>query len=38
MKATGTKTATIERVVAITARKISCVPLKAAVKTSSPRS
>jgi hypothetical protein len=32
MNATGTNTATIERVVAITARKISLVPRPAAVK------
>ena len=38
MKATGTNTATIEKVVAATARPISAVPLSAAVRRSSPRS
>ena len=36
MNATGTNTATIESVVAMTARKISFVPVMAAVKWSSP--
>ena len=38
MKATGTNTATMEKVVAATARPISAVPLRAAVRRSSPRS
>ena len=38
MNATGTNTATIENVVAVTARPISAVPLRAAVMRSSPRS
>ena len=38
MKATGTNTATIENVVAATARPISAVPLRAAVMRSAPRS
>jgi len=38
MKATGTKTATIVKVVAMTARPISAVPRRAAVTASSPRS
>ena len=38
MNATGTKTATIDMVVAKTARPISLVPIRAALKWSSPRS
>ena len=38
MKATGTNTATIEKVVAATARPISDVPCSAAVRRSTPRS
>ena len=38
MKATGTNTAMMENVVAVTARPISAVPLRAAVMRSSPRS
>ena len=38
MKATGTNTAMMENVVAVTARPISAVPLRAAVTRSSPRS
>ena len=38
MKATGTNTAMIENVVAVTASPISAVPLRAAVMRSSPRS
>ena len=38
MKATGTKTATMEKVVAATARPISAVPWRAAVRRSAPRS
>ncbi len=38
MKATGTNTATMDSVVAVTARPISAVPLRAAVMRSSPRS
>ena len=38
MKATGTKTATIEKVVAATASPISAVPRRAAVMRSAPRS
>ena len=38
MKATGMNTATMEKVVAATARPISAVPLSAAVRRSSPRS
>ncbi len=38
MKATGTNTATMEKVVAVTARPISAVPARAAVTRSSPRS
>ena len=38
MNATGTNTATMENVVAVTARPISAVPLRAAVMRSSPRS
>ena len=38
MKATGTNTAMIDMVVAVTARPISAVPLRAAVTRSAPRS
>ena len=38
MKATGMNTAMMENVVAVTARPISAVPLRAAVMRSSPRS
>src|SRR5436853_6495348 len=38
MKATGTNTATMENVVAATARPISAVPFSAAVRRSAPRS